>query len=272
MNFSLGKLFRRETPLDTDVAGMPFDREWLAAIRPDDRFLMSYPRSGNRWLRTMLRDVFLLSRPEVDLPANHKILLPDIHASKAASFPPELVGVLPRVIKSHNYRDLVGRSMIYLYRQAPDSLVSFYHFHLQHSMWPKQVAAMGLDEFCLRMLPGWCEHLQLAIQQRRSAPETIHSVSYETLKAAPAEQLRAIVAFLGLAADDAIIEKAVHENSFEKSRARLAEKKTARAPILRKGQVGGAAAELQPATLETIRAKADPVYAELDACSATPRR
>lgn len=263
MSFSIFKLFRRNPKLDTNIADMHISTEWLSSLQNEDQFLVSFPRSGNRWVRTMLRDVIVLSHPEMPFPQNLKSWLPDIHTAPPSS-QSKLHHDLPsRIIKSHNFRALRGRRMAYLFRQASDALVSFYHFHMKHEMWQEKVLALGMERFCLQMLPGWCAHVELALEQVRTAPEQTHLISYEAIKASPLPSLRALVKFYGLPADDDVLQQALENNTFERSRMQTGSRDLPNGPILRQGRVGAAIEELNEEVFAEIERTSGPFYEEL---------
>ena len=70
MNF-FRKLFPRRDALNRNIAGMPIHPVWQKHLGHSHQFIVSYPRSGNRWLRSMLAD---LLAPE---HAGHGIWLGD---------------------------------------------------------------------------------------------------------------------------------------------------------------------------------------------------
>lgn len=254
--------WRGSEPLaEPGVAAMPIPPERLRSLRDDDQFIVSYPRSGNRWLRVMVRDAIVLRRPELAPPAELRALVPDLHHYEPDAPALAQFGIAARVLKSHNIRDIVGRRMIYLFRRAADALISFYHFRQKQPQWAEKTKLLSADAFCAAMLPGWIEHLELAIRQRESFSDRTLFVSYESLHAAPGATLRAALEFLGIAADESVVRAAVERNAFEKNRAQLASQSPGEpTPILRKGRVGSAADELLPETLARIESAAGAIY------------
>lgn len=79
-------LFKKKLPKPgiPEVAGMHIPTAHLRALLPSDQFLISYPRSGNTWMRHMLKDVNLLGRPDLPQELNPNHLMPDIHQSGPA--------------------------------------------------------------------------------------------------------------------------------------------------------------------------------------------
>jgi hypothetical protein len=103
--------------LGTDIAGRSL------AVRPDDTFIVSYPRSGNTWTRFLIAN--LLHPTEPVTFANIERLIPDAEAQSSRymkSIPS------PRVIKSHQYFDHRYPKVIYIVRDPRDVVLSYYDF------------------------------------------------------------------------------------------------------------------------------------------------
>jgi hypothetical protein len=107
--------------LGTDRAGREFQ------IFPDDTFLVSYPRSGNVWIRFLVAN---LLHPGVEVRfSNIERLVPDTHSqsSRAIKKTPR-----PRFIKSHQYFDHRYGRVIYIVRDPRDIILSYYQFQKKY--------------------------------------------------------------------------------------------------------------------------------------------
>ena len=101
MMYSLKKLWKNA--LGTDIAGRTL------AVRADDTFIISYPRSGNTWTRFLIANLMHPHEPVTF--ANIERLIPDAEAqsSRYMRRTPS-----PRMIKSHSYFDPRYPRVIYI--------------------------------------------------------------------------------------------------------------------------------------------------------------
>jgi hypothetical protein len=244
----------------TDVAGLIVSPERLAALRPDDQFLVSYPRSGNTWVRHLLREVIIRGRPDLPPPEKLWMLIPDLHVHPMEHPARGIFGMPTRIFKSHNLRDLRGRRIVYIFREPADTLISYFHFHVRGKIEPALVA-QGPDAFCQAMLPRWCEHVNMALDEIAVAPSRMLLVSYEMLTQDGARALGAITRFLGLKADEAVLTAAIEQSKFENLQAKEAQNpKNPKEFFFRKGRAGTGREELTAKTLHVIAAEANPIY------------
>ena len=256
----LSKILGRRSRPAVDVAGMDVAPERLAALRPNDQFLVSYPRSGNTWVRHLLREVILLGRPALPPPEKLWMLIPDLHVHEMEHPARTVFGMPTRIFKSHNLRDLRGRRIVYIFREPADALTSYFHFHVREKMEPEWVA-QGPDAFCQAMLPGWCEHVRIALDEFVTAPSRMLLVSYEMLLDDGPRALGAITRFLGLMADETMIAAAIERKKFENLRAEEAENpQNPEEFFFRKGRAGAGREELTTETQRAIAAVAKPFY------------
>jgi len=103
--------------LERDIAGRAFH------VRPDDIFLVSYPKSGNTWIRFLLGN--LLNPEERITFANVERKVPDIYAKSRQALKKMQA---PRLIKSHECFDPRYRRVIYIVRDPRDVALSAYHY------------------------------------------------------------------------------------------------------------------------------------------------
>ncbi|MGA9530123.1 MAG: sulfotransferase domain-containing protein [Terriglobales bacterium] len=103
--------------LGRDIAGRSI------AVRPDDTFIVSYPRSGNTWTRFLVANLLYSDRPVTF--ANIERLIPDAEA-QSSLYMKRIPS--PRVIKSHEYFDHRYPKVLYIVRDPRDLVLSYYNF------------------------------------------------------------------------------------------------------------------------------------------------
>lgn len=242
-----------------DVSVEPLSRQKLSQLLPEDQFLVSFPRSGSTWVRLTLRDIVVSDAQRNSAPTPRE-LFPDLHLNTGDAPVYSTLGFRSRVFKSHNLRDLRHRKMVYLIRQPADTLVSYYHFHRMFDHL-KPLTEDGLVKFCESMLPNWCAHVETALAQRRARPEGVRFLCYERLHADPLNEMRGVLGFFGLSASDEAVTAGVQANSFERLRSREEKQgKPENDRFFRKGRIGGAAEELEPAVLDAIEKRGGSLY------------
>lgn len=180
-------------------------------IRPDDVFLVSFPRSGNTWTSFLMGN--LVTRADPVTFENLHLFVPDIYSHHES-----LLGSLPspRMLKSHEVFTPAYPRVIYVVRDPRDVLVSYYHYQRKFRQIGDDVS---MDAFAGRFLDGavgpfgsWGQHVGCWLGAQEGDPRFL-VVRYEALAADPVPQLRRIAGFLGAPADDARLAWAVEHSS-----------------------------------------------------------
>jgi len=169
----------------------------------DDVFLVSYPKSGNTWLRFLIGNY--LSNNNCDFKNSH-LLVPDI------DFNPESIVSCPkpRFIKSHKLNPKHYKKVVYLVRDGRDVAVSYF-FHLKkYNLIPKE---MTFKEYIPLFINGslsaygsWGGHV--CSWMSNSNDESM-IIRYEDLKNNTPGILKKILIFSGSCVDDKKITQAV---------------------------------------------------------------
>jgi hypothetical protein len=217
--------------------------------KDSDIYLVSYPKSGNTWLRYLMAQAIW---PELDSPDLKNLaayipsygLLEDIGFMKDLAAPCNSLS--HRLIKHHTaYNPDAERHMkmaIYLLRDGRDALVSYWHFCNQ-----RDSTSVPFEEFLVASAskPGyygpWQDHVDGWIN---SNTRSLLVIRYEDMLADPAATLDKALKFSGLSIDHAIIERAVEKSAFdamkriEKSKG-MGREELSRVNFVRSGKSGG---------------------------------
>lgn len=190
------------------------ERKESLQIDPRDVFLVSYPRSGNTWMRYLLANLLY---PEVDWSIdNLSQVVPDIHEK----IPESLIQTDPRIIKSHSPYQANYLKVVYMYRDGRDVAVSFYD-----RMSKLRGYKGDLGDFVLEMLQGrlkfgsWQDHVSSWLFQDLSI--SLLPIAYENLKKQPRDELRRIGLFLGFEWSDSALDYAISMSTLEKHKGYL---------------------------------------------------
>lgn len=229
------------------------DHDLLRENRPyreaNDIVLLSYPRSGNTWLRRLLANSILEAQQypssiQSDIP--FETVVPSIYTQSIK--PPCLHhydDICHRIVKSHEHRDAKKHKTVYAFRNPVDTLVSWHHFVanspslLQQFPW---VSDLSIDEFCLNAVEGWAKH----IQQTRHYKDIL-LVEYENLFQHPHQMLANILDFCSIPRSNIDLDQIIENQSIRKL------KPVTQSQELRKGGVGHGENELRPDTVTELR-------------------
>jgi hypothetical protein len=196
--------------LGTDQAGNRF------TVFPDDTFLVSYPKSGNTWVRFLLANLIYPNEAVGFANINRLLPAPGVSSKRFLRNLPR-----PRILKSHEPFDVRFRKVIYLVRDPRDVAVSEYHFDLKKRYIEPDVT---LEQFVKRFINGetssygsWWEHTASWIAARNGNPAFL-LVRYEDLLSDPIGETGKIAHFLGIHAGPDRIEAAVQRSSADRMR------------------------------------------------------
>jgi methylamine dehydrogenase accessory protein MauD len=226
--------------------------------RPDDIFIVTYPRSGTTWMQMILYQ--LTTKGNMDFPHITTVCPWFERSLKDGTAYDALPG--PRVFKSHlTYRKIPKGPCKYIYiaRDGKDVVVSYYHFYTTHMGFKG-----SFNEFFERFLMGevhygsWFRHVRGWWDHRHDG--TVLFLRYEDLATDVPGCLRRIAAFCGLEVAPErwprILERCTfafmkqHESQFDPLLAMLVEQGFQPHSFLRRGQAGAWRAQLSPLQVE----------------------
>ncbi|HTL55014.1 MAG TPA: sulfotransferase domain-containing protein [Candidatus Limnocylindrales bacterium] len=227
-------------------------RHFKFVPRPDDIFIVTYPRSGTTWMQMILYQ--LTTDGNMDIPhiAQH---CPWFERSLRSGCGFENFSA-PRIFKSHlSYRAIPkgpGR-YIYVARDGRDVAVSYYNLYRNYNQYQG-----SFDEFFWRFMRGklhygsWFEHVEGWRKHRHDL--NILFLSYEELRRDLEGCIRRISAFCQIKVPEETLPRIVercsfdfmkqHERKFDPALEMLWENGTQLESFLRVGTAGAGAREL----------------------------
>jgi hypothetical protein len=182
-----------------------------ALIYPDDLFLVSYPKSGNTWLRFLIANLLKQPGEEIDFYTSINYI-PEVvtHDETIESLE------RPRVMKSHAPYLREYPRVIYMIRDGRDVYVSYYFHRLK-----KLPQNTTFKEFLERddHFPGlWGDHVASWLFKEHGRSQKILVVRYEELLCDCLAQLRRMVDFMGMETTEDQLQDAVEAASFKNMR------------------------------------------------------
>lgn len=176
----------------------------------DDVFLVSYPRSGNTWMRYLMTN---LRFPDAEWDLNSlAFAFPEIGGPIKPSSVPR-----PRWIKSHLSYDPSYPRVIYLIRDVRDVAVSFY-------FWTGKEKEMSFKDFLINYITNdnsdivpwvaWHSHIEGYLAKQSNLDMII--IQYENLVEDTITELERICQFVGLDRTTQDIETAIQKSTIDK--------------------------------------------------------
>lgn len=181
--------------------------------RPDDVFIVSYPRSGTTWLQMILYQ--LTTDGDMDRIAHISEVCPWFERAAISKRRYDTMPS-PRVFKSHLPWIWIPKRIcryIYVARDGRDVAVSFYHFHKSHFRYTKP-----FSRFFRNFMRGWVVwgswfyHVS-GWWKHRDDPRVLF-LRYEDLVRDLEGTIRQIIAFLELNIPEERIPQIVERSSF----------------------------------------------------------
>lgn len=182
-------------------------RKYLVPIKyfSDDTILVSYPKSGNTWVRFMLANV--MTNGEGDINFHSAVnYIPDIDVHK------KIANKLkhPRILKSHQSYNRKFSRVIYIVRDPRDVYVSYY-FYLQKKL---KGDLKNINDF-IRNIDNynisWRDHVT---SWMNNIKESDLIIRYEDLIADPLENLKKMTEFCHLDSNEQLLKACIELSSF----------------------------------------------------------
>lgn len=181
--------------------------------------LVSFPKSGNTWMRFILSNIFKKNK---DMHINFNTIN-DISSTSYNEDHSKMINLLedksPLFIKEHySYYDMPYNNFkkaIYVYRNGFDTLLSYWHFRNAQSPGKYQDIEI-FSEYYWNGYRTWGEHLYSWMEDKNTRQKhIICMISYEELISKPVETIDKCLNYLGYKTSIEVIEKAVMLSSKE---------------------------------------------------------
>lgn len=147
----------------------------IKKINPDDVFLVSYPKSGNTWLRFIL--AYLKNGTSTTINFHQlENIVPDVYVSK------DIIDTQKseRIIKTHDIFFEGYPRVIYIHRDYRDALISYYYFVLAYKFFDGTFSEFIRSNIVLRH-GSWKQHIKAMKKYKQENPDKILVLSYESL-------------------------------------------------------------------------------------------
>lgn len=149
----------------------------LNKIQIDDTFIVSYPKSGNTWIRFVLAYMLTHNKEKLSFGEVEKIV-PDVYVSK------DLIDDMesPRFIKTHDALFPYYPKSIYIVRDYRDVLVSFYQYKIALKEFEGTFSSFIRSNELNEPFGSWVTHVTKALKFSKQNPSRILFLKYEDLK------------------------------------------------------------------------------------------
>lgn len=186
-------------------------------VFPDDVFLVSYPKSGNTWMRFLVANLAYPDRVIDFSTINEVTPDPDALSKRKLAVMPR-----PRIIKSHEYFDPRYPKVICIIRDPRDVVLSTYNFGIKRQRITEE---FPIEEYVSRFLRGendhtygtWAENVGSWLYVRRKNPHFL-LVTYESLLSNTMQMMESIAKFLNIDPDPKRLTYAIEQSTAKRMR------------------------------------------------------
>jgi hypothetical protein len=186
----------------------------LGRVEPTDTFVVSYPKSGNTWIRFLLAN---MQAPATTITfRNIEDFVPTAKQS------PDTIAAMdaPRFIKTHAPHFEHFPRFVYVLRDVRDVAISYYHYSKQYGWYDGPLCNFVRDEWPWNDSFGsWVDHVTGALREAEKRPDDTLILHYEGLLARPLAEVYRLARFAGFDLDDERLEEVVRASSFDNLKA-----------------------------------------------------
>lgn len=187
----------------------PTGHTGLREVFADDTFIVSFPKSGNTWVRFLIAAI-LDPNEEISF-RNIEQRIPDIHKSRTSI--KEMPS--PRFIKSHTRAFSSYPRFVYVVRDGRDAMISYYHYSINRE-WFEGSLLEFLDSGVGLQYGSWMQHTMEALDFADTYPDRVLLVRYEDMLESTYDQAIRIADFCRLGSSRSAIGGAVERCSFSR--------------------------------------------------------
>ncbi len=196
------ELNRTERALEARRKGLEI-REYAGrelTISPDDVFIVSYPKSGNTWVRFFIGNLISPDEPVTFQNVEQKV--PDIYQNKDEELQK---APRPRMLKSHEPFEPLYAKVVYIVRDPRDVLVSYYHHQIKNrgidESYPMDVFVRNELTNTTSRFGSWQENVESWLATR-GGKNSFLLLRYEDMLTQPVMALRQVAEFIGVTSDE----------------------------------------------------------------------
>lgn len=187
----------------------------------EDTFIVSYPKSGNTWLRFLIANAIKVHY-KIEQDVNFFTILGIIPSPRGNT---NLLPVgpfgrtdLPRIIKSHSAFNPYYYRVVLLVRDPRDVIVSYYHYLRGLKAIPETTSISDLIQHKQYGIMNWVIHTQSWCLNHNPASQRLKIFRYEDFLEDTKMQLFLLMETLGIKMDDKSLEEAISLSSKENMR------------------------------------------------------
>jgi hypothetical protein len=170
-----------------------------------DIYLVSYPRSGNTWMRAVIACMVTGQKPGT--LASLDTIVPDIHFRLPQS---SMMDLPQYVVKSHFPYQAEYRRVIYVLRDPKKVLASHYDYLTQRHRQHVSIERFADDWLAGRIWPcSWIEHVRSWLFRDTFAPQTLLALNYEDILNSRLSAFARIADFIGIDAGKMCLDRIV---------------------------------------------------------------
>jgi hypothetical protein len=189
-------------------------------VLPNDIYLVSYPRSGNTWIRYLL--AYLLEPARVWNITNLNRIIPDIHEPQSNNW----IERNPRILKSHKSYQPTYSKVVYLFRDGRDVAVSYFDYQKKIRGYSATFNQFFTEYLIGEELPygSWQDHLSSWLFNDHKI--NIHTMQYEAFAKNTSNELVRLGKFLNYNWNTDQIAVAINMSTFDRIQADYKEHKS----------------------------------------------